>query len=187
MKRDYVLNNETRKYLGEFYDILGNMIEGMTGASLSDSISGNFIAQMIPHHKAAVEMSKNVLEYSQDEEVIKIAKNIITTQTKGIEALTAAADRCGEVKNGGDELYLYARRFGIVTDIMFRDMGTAYTDNDISGDFMREMIPHHLGAVRMSENALRFELCQELIPVIEEIIITQNQGIREMERLLREA
>ena len=47
------------------------------------------------------------------------------------------------------------------------------------------MIPHHEGAVRMSENALRFSLCQELQPILTSITSTQKAGIQKMEHLLR--
>ena len=54
-------------------------------------------------------------------------------------------------------------------------------------DFIREMIPHHEGAIRMSENALRFSLCPELIPILDAIIISQKEGVRQMRKLLEEA
>ena len=40
----------TKQYLCCFYEILDNMIEEMTNAKLTNSISHNFIVQMIPHH-----------------------------------------------------------------------------------------------------------------------------------------
>ena len=54
----------TKNYLARFYDILCQMIQGMTNAKLTDSISYNFIVQMIPHHRAAIEMSRNILQYT---------------------------------------------------------------------------------------------------------------------------
>ena len=59
--RSCMLSTVAKNYISDYYCILDNMIEKMTGAKLSDSISGNFIAQMIPHHMAAVEMSENIL------------------------------------------------------------------------------------------------------------------------------
>ena len=56
------LTNSARNYLKEFYDILDEMIEEMTEVKLTDSISHNFIMQMIPHHMAAIEMSVNILQ-----------------------------------------------------------------------------------------------------------------------------
>ena len=51
----------TKDYLTAFYKILNQMIHGMEQACLTDSISHNFIVQMIPHHKAAIRMSENLL------------------------------------------------------------------------------------------------------------------------------
>ena len=42
-------SNVTKKYLSRFYDILDAMIWEMSNADLTDSISHNFIVQMIPH------------------------------------------------------------------------------------------------------------------------------------------
>ena len=41
----------TDKYLTCFNNILDQMIQQMNSAQLSNSISYNFIVQMIPHHK----------------------------------------------------------------------------------------------------------------------------------------
>ena len=49
----------TKNYLCRFYKILDEMIEGMTNAELTNSLSHNFIVQMIPHHRAAIEMSES--------------------------------------------------------------------------------------------------------------------------------
>lgn len=82
--------NITKEYLDTFYCILDKMIQGMTEAELSDSISYNFIVQMIPHHRAAIEMSHNILNYTTNLSVQKIATNIISEQTK-----STAFNRCG--------------------------------------------------------------------------------------------
>ena len=54
------------------------MIRKMTGAQLTGSVSLNFIRQMIPHHRAAVQMSENLLKYRGSGPLAKIAENIIT-------------------------------------------------------------------------------------------------------------
>lgn len=45
----------TKCYLVRFYEILEEMIRSMGAAELTDSLSHNFIVQMIPHHMAAVD------------------------------------------------------------------------------------------------------------------------------------
>ena len=63
-------------------------------------------------------------------------------------------------------------------------MGRAPVSNSVNVNFLREMIPHHAGAIQMARNALRFALCPELVPMLQGILIAQTEEIREMERLL---
>lgn len=176
----------TKDYLTRFYEILDEMIKGMEEAELTDSLSHNFIVQMIPHHMAAIEMSENVLQYNPCCPVRSIAENIITMQTKSIQDMLDVKRTCSKQTNTQQDLCLYRRRFRQITHTMFTEMGEACSDNNISANFMREMIPHHQGAIYMSENALRYCICPGLQPILEAIIVSQRQGVREMKRLLGE-
>lgn len=178
-------SNVARRYLCRYYEILDTMIQEMTSVQLSNSISHNFILQMIPHHRAAIEMSKNLLQYTTFVPLQNIAANIIRSQTKSIADMEAAFAACSGVRNTEQELHQYAQRFEEITQTMFADMENARAANNINADFMREMIPHHEGAIRMSRNALRFPICPALKPILEAIIVSQTQGVREMERLLQ--
>ncbi|MGF0034715.1 DUF305 domain-containing protein [Bariatricus sp. SGI.154] len=179
------LSNVTQSYLSCFYDTLDDMICGMTNAELTDSISHNFIVQMIPHHMAAIQMSENLLQYTTCIPLQNIATNIITSQTKSIEDMTEALKRCSRLFNTDQELCLYLQCFDQITQTMFSDMERAVSTNNINANFMREMIPHHKGAIRMSENALRFPICPELVPILHAIITSQKAGVRKMEHLLQ--
>lgn len=174
----------TNNYLARYYDILDEMIQGMESARLCDSISHNFIVQMIPHHKAAIEMSRNLLKYTTFIPLQNIALGIIEEQTKSIADMEAALRRCSQHKNTRQELCLYSDCYQSITKTMFTDMRNACSTNDINVNFMREMIPHHRGAVQMSENALRYPICPQLVSILEAIISSQKKGIREMEKLL---
>ena len=63
---------------------MGKMLEGKTG----DALDRAFLEGMIPHHQAAVDMAK-YLTNSKHPELVKLAKDIITTQTKEIEQMKA--------------------------------------------------------------------------------------------------
>lgn len=176
---------DTITYLTRFYEILDEMIQSMERAGRNESISHNFIVQMIPHHRAAIQMSENILKFTNDKQLQRIAENIITSQTKSIEDMSKILDRCSMRTNTGQELALYQRHFEQIARTMFAEMDTAKATNHIGADFLREMIPHHRGAVRMSENALNYCICPELIPILEAIIISQSRGIRQMQQLLQ--
>jgi len=185
MNNNQNLSIVTEKYLSCFDEILDNMIRKMTCAELTDSISHNFIVQMIPHHMAAIEMSRNLLKYTTFIPLQEIALNIIDEQTKSIEDMKHALDRCGKLQNTPAELEAYTCYYDRITKIMFDGMRNAPSTNNINANFMREMIPHHQGAIRMSENALYFPICPQLKPILDAIIISQKEGVQKMERLLR--
>lgn len=178
------LDQTSRIYLNEFYRILNEMICGMTRASLTNSISHNFIVQMIPHHRAAIQMSQNILEYTSNCTLQEIASNIITEQTKSIENMCQIKDCCGMITNTRQELNIYQCRMNCIMKTMFKEMRSAFATNCVNCDFMWEMIPHHEGAVKMSQTTLNSFICEELRPVLNAIISSQKEGIVQMQDLL---
>lgn len=174
----------TTQYLNTFNCILNRMIEGMNCANLTDSISHNFITQMIPHHKAAIEMSENILRYTTNLTIEEIAENIICEQTKSIAAMEAALPRCANLTNSNECLCRYQAQIEPVFHTMFRRMKTAQASNNINCCFLWEMLPHHEGAVAFSEITLDYDICPQLQPILESIITSQRRGICQMERLL---
>ncbi len=184
MNCQYYYNRDTMNYLNCFDDILDTMIRGMTEAKLNDSISHNFIVQMIPHHQAAIEMSRNILKYTSLEPLRRIADGIITEQTKSIADMRRILPECSQLFNSTRDICLYQWHITRIMNTMFSAMRNACADNQISADFMREMIPHHEGAIQMSENALNFQICPDLVPILQAIIISQKKGVHEMQNLL---
>ncbi len=175
----------TKDYLCRFYEILDEMIRGMTGAELTGSISHDFIVTMIPHHRAAIEMSRNLLQYTTFVPLQNIAAGIVESQTRSIADMEAVLGKCAGMPDSVRDYGLYQRQYQRITGRMFDCMRDAPATNDINADFMREMIPHHEGAIRLSENALRFPICPELVPILRAIITSQKRGVCEMRRLLR--
>lgn len=177
------LSANTERYLTCYRRILSDMITGMESANLTNSISGNFISQMLPHHRAAIEMSENLLRFTTDMTLQRIAENIISTQTESIAALERARRCCSMTFNSPQSAGLYKSRVSAIISRMFHRMETAAATNSIDCNFIREMLPHHEGAIRMSRTALDFSLCPALIPILNSIIISQSRGVREMREL----
>ena len=69
---------------------MGNMMMGMTSGlnnKTGDEFDKAFLTEMIAHHQGAVDMAKLVLENSKRPELIKMANDIISAQTKEIETM----------------------------------------------------------------------------------------------------
>lgn len=173
----------TKDYLCTFYEILDEMIRGMTNVELTDSISHNFIVQMIPHHRAVIAMAENILRYTTNVTLQDIASRIVREQTQSIEAMERIQCVCGEFLNSSQDLCLYQRQTDHSLHKMFSHMEHAIATNNVDCNFLREMIPHHRGAVEMSGNALQFTICPGLRPILHAIRTSQQHGIAEMQKL----
>lgn len=184
MKNTCLLSEDSKTYLCCFYQILDEMIQGMTTAGLNQSISHNFIVQMIPHHKAAIQMSNNILRFTENSFVRRIAQRIIEEQTQGISRMEEALGTCNQLTNPQMDLRLYQRRMDLIYREMYAKMGSALESNALAAIFMREMIFHHQGAIRMAENALKYDVCTELVPILRSIIVQQRQDVAQMRGLL---
>ncbi len=176
-------NDPMFNYLDAYYDILDEMKREITSAKQTTSISRDFITQMIPHHRAAVKMCENVLRYTVSEPVSTLAQTIIRQQTQDIVEMKAILCPCGTVCNNCQEVCCYRQRNMQILNAMFSAMAHV-SGVGVEQNFLREMIPHHEGAVQMSENVLNFCICQPLRPILQNIIATQEQEISEMRQLL---
>ncbi|TMA79689.1 MAG: DUF305 domain-containing protein [Deltaproteobacteria bacterium] len=54
-------------------------------------VDADFVATMIPHHQGAIDMARAQLRYGANEQVRRIAQEIIATQGEEIAALRLAA------------------------------------------------------------------------------------------------
>lgn len=173
----------SREYLQAYCGILDRMIAGMTGATLNCSISHNFIVQMIPHHRAAIEMSQNTLPHTQNETLWEIASQIIAEQTKSIENMKSILCSCTRLENPPEAVCRYQRHMNDIMSTMFDRMRRARATRRVDCDFLREMLPHHKGAVEMASITLQSDICPELVPILQAIITSQETGIAQMEAL----
>ena len=180
------LSNVTKDYLARFYDILDEMIRDMNCPGFTDSISYDFIAQMIPHHQAAIEMCENCLRFTTNLCVQDICQCIIEEQTESIAAMRRIQERCSQCENCQRDQCLYKRRVEQILPQMFDGMRCARVCNSVDCNFLRQMIPHHQGAVQMCRNCLQFDICPGLCPICQDIISSQCRGIARMEQLLRQ-
>lgn len=178
------LSRNTQIYMDNYYSILDTMIERMTSQRPTDSISNDFIVRMIPHHRAAIEMSNNLLNFSNYAPLRKIAENIIKEQTKSIRDMEKILRHCKTVKNTNRDMQQYQQEYSKIALIMFTKMKNTPVCNNVNINFIKEMIPHHEGAIRMSQSALKFDICDRLIPILQAIIQSQRKGISEMRILL---
>jgi uncharacterized protein (DUF305 family) len=187
--------------------MMNNMAVKRTG-----DVDHDFVAMMVPHHQGAIEMSEAELRYGQNEQLRRIAQDIVAEQLQEIAAMRAAS---GE-KLTPTEAWL-AASFADLTAIlgfsspgpadhvppsiererpflaendaamtkMMNDMTTKPTGN-IDRDFVAMMVPHHQGAIDMAQAELRYGREAQLRSIAQEIVVDQIEQISLMRLALGE-
>lgn len=184
MKNTCLLSQDAKTYLCCFYQTLDGMVQGMTTAGLTQSISHNFAVQMIPHHRAAIQMSNNVLRFTGSKAVRRLAQRLAEERAKTVERLEAVLPACAQLTNARMDLRLYQRRMDLIYRDMYAKMGASPENNRLSAVFLRQMLPHCLGAAHMADTALKYDVSPQLVPILRSIAACQRRDAAQMRALL---
>ncbi len=68
---------------------MGKMMADMAVAPSGD-IDRDFVAMMVPHHQGAIDMAQIILRYGKNEQLKRLAQEIIVTQQQEIAAMRLA-------------------------------------------------------------------------------------------------
>jgi uncharacterized protein (DUF305 family) len=144
-------------------------------AKTGEAFDAAFLSQMIAHHAAALEMAKGALATATKPETKQEAQKVIDSQTKEIAQMTGwlkewyktTPDKSEQSLVNADMKGMMA--MPVTTDRMFFEM----------------MIPHHQGAVDMSELALQNAGRDEVVKLAREIIAAQKAEIATYQEMLK--
>lgn len=78
-----------RPFLAENQQVMGTMMAGMAPKPTGD-VDADFAAMMIPHHQGAIDMAVLELRYGRNEQLRRIAQEIIVDQQQEIAAMRLA-------------------------------------------------------------------------------------------------
>ena len=144
MKNTVLLSEDSKNYLCCFYQTLDQMVQAMTTAGLTQSISHNFIVQMLPHHRAAIQMASNVLRFTKNQAVRRLAQRVVQERTQGIGRMEEALGTCNQLTNPQMDLRLYQRRMDLIYRDMYTKMNRAPENNRLAAVYLRQTLSHEL-------------------------------------------
>jgi uncharacterized protein (DUF305 family) len=76
-------------YLAENDTAMSRMMSGMS-VKPSGDVDRDFVSMMAPHHQGAIEMAQAVLRHGHNEQIRRLAQEIIVTQQQEIAAMSLA-------------------------------------------------------------------------------------------------
>jgi uncharacterized protein (DUF305 family) len=80
---------EEAPFLAENDAAMTRMMSGMEVKPTGD-VDRDFVAMMVPHHQGAIDMAVAVLRYGHNEQIRRLAQEIIVTQQQEIAAMRLA-------------------------------------------------------------------------------------------------
>jgi len=139
-----------------------------------------FVAEMIPHHRSAVEMAEMALEQGESAFVRDLARDIVRTQNEEISTMRAIDRRLAEqgVERGTMDMAEHERGM----DMDEAAMAELREADPFDRAFVDEMVPHHQGAIRMARMQLDMGQDPELKQLAQEIVDAQAREIEAMNR-----
>jgi hypothetical protein len=87
--RVFALDEAESAFLKENELAMSRMMAGMT-IKPSGDVDRDFVSAMIPHHQGAIEMAQALLRHGRNEQLRRIAQEIIVDQTQEIAAMRLA-------------------------------------------------------------------------------------------------
>jgi uncharacterized protein (DUF305 family) len=159
---------------------LGVAACGGDDSTASGDVTGNgtdraFVAEMMPHHRSAVEMAEIAKKRGDHREITRLADAIISTQNAEIEEMEGFDQR---LEDAGVE----PADLGMAEHEMGTDMDAAMLQDakPFDREFIDMMIPHHQGAIRMARVELEKGESPGLLRLAKAIVGAQSKEIDEM-------
>jgi uncharacterized protein (DUF305 family) len=131
----------------------------------------DYLTQMIPHHEEAIASARLLLQGTNRPEMREFAQSIIQTQSAEVARIREFLST-----------WYPGRETEVSYQPMMRDL-SGLTGDELDQAFLKDMIPHHMMAVMMSQQALARGLLTEhprVISLATEIRDAQHREISDM-------
>ena len=161
----------------------GHTMDSSPGAA-SAPYELQFLDSMAVHHQDAIRMSELAETRALHPEIKEMAANIIDVQERENAKMSEWRDRWFAEKGKAVNMDFPGMR-----DSMGRmDMKKleSLKGNDFDLEFLRQMIAHHEGAVKMAKDAQKIDSHAEIKELADNIIAAQTDEIRQMREWLAE-
>ena len=141
-----------------------------------------FIDTMSVHHQGAVDMSMLVETRAQHPELKELSANIIGDQEREIAKMSEWRDRWFAEKSKAVNMEFPGMSHGMGGMDLKKLESLKGSEFDI--EFVKQMIPHHEGAVEMARDLQKQDSHAELKELADDIITSQEAEIKQMREWL---
>lgn len=155
----------------------------MLTQDITNSITVNFIKEIIPHNLAAMYMCQNISVYTNYPAIIGISESIVKTQKDMIEKMKEILKTTKGYINSSQNVNMYIGQYFKLTQNMINNMKNVDRSQNINLDFTNQMILHYEGGIEIENNVLKYYIDPRLKKIVEDNILLQKRMIEEMRNL----
>ncbi|MDQ3019050.1 MAG: DUF305 domain-containing protein [Bacteroidota bacterium] len=152
------------------------MMNKMKEMKMSGNVDVDFVNMMIIHHQGAIDMATSEIAAGKNDSIKSLARNIVKDQENEIAAMRKWLEKNKDKKSSsGDNSIKLMESMKSMSDDDMKMTG------DADKDFVMMMIPHHEGAIEMSEVEIKYGSDPEIKKMAQDIIKKQEAEIEQME------
>lgn len=184
---DHMLHDMSQQSTGamtpfgkEYHDGMMTMHEDMMAGMKANDADVAFAKGMLAHHQGAVAMAKTQLKYGKDEQMNKLAKDIIDAQQGEIEQMQKWLKSHPDTE-AQPNTQAMQQAYEQSMEPMNSDMMADIQDTDADMAFAKGMLAHHQSAVAMAKVQLEYGKNKELNQLAQDIIDAQQGEIELMQ------
>ncbi|MEG0856508.1 MAG: DUF305 domain-containing protein [Terrisporobacter sp.] len=179
--------DKNAEYFKEYQNIVEDMYKTMKSFPDSGNVDLDYLNEMIAHHEAAVNMSKNYLEYNKWTKEIKlIAQDIIANQSEDNKHMEAMIKEIQDKSVGDkDKESQYLLEYSDILSNMYGDLMNLKSTEKIDRDYLNALIIHHKGAVDMFDLIIKYSDNEDLKKMAEKEKQELSSEISKMDMILQ--
>lgn len=157
----------------------GADMHGAMASAVGADVSDTWLKKMIEHHKGAIAMAEAALAAGGgDPQILAMAKHVAEVQRKEVEEME------GLVRKDAAPDPASARPYAAAEKQMHDGMSAAQ-GSDPGQTFVRQMIPHHEGAIAMSQVVLAEGRDERVAAIARRIVADQGKEIAELKAMVK--
>ncbi|MGL4773147.1 MAG: DUF305 domain-containing protein [Clostridium sp.] len=186
-KPSFELNMDEGIYMKEYSKVFEKMKKDMTSAPVTGNVDIDFLSAMIPHHEGAIGMSEAILKEANDNDVKKLAQNIISEQNNEVKTMQALLEKLKKENTVTDKDLdqKYIREYQEIINGMFKEMNDIKATKTPCVDYLKQMLHHHEAGIEMAEDLLKYSNTDEVKALAQNIIKNQKAQEPLMKDLLK--
>lgn len=175
----------TTEFGKEYMDSMDDMHEDMMEGVQANDADVAFAQGMIAHHEGAVDMAEVQLKYGKDEDMRKLATDIIAAQEAEIKQMENWLEANPDTEEQDYTKGMHKAYFDSMNSFHEHMMqGVLSEDADMA--FAKGMLPHHQGAVAMAEVQIKYGKDKQMRKLAQDIIDAQKSEIDLMQNWINQ-